>query len=71
MMTHLCGSMWVDPGVEANDACYGDARSQVVTTGSVNGWAEGTYTVEYRLTDRGGNSATPVTRTVEVVDCPW
>ncbi|HZH13908.1 MAG TPA: hypothetical protein VE057_06065 [Archangium sp.] len=25
----------------------------------------------YSLTDSGGNSATPVTRTVDVVNCPW
>jgi hypothetical protein len=29
------------------------------------------YTVTYTLTDSGGNSATPVTRTVDVVNCPW
>lgn len=69
--THTCGSQWVDPGVEATDACYGNITAQVWHTGEVNGWAEGTYTVTYTLTDSGGNSATPVTRTVEVVDCPW
>ncbi|WP_224362782.1 DUF5011 domain-containing protein [Hyalangium versicolor] len=69
--THTCGSQWVDPGVEATDACYGNLTAQVWHTGEVNGWAEGTYTVTYTLTDSGGNSATPVTRTVEVVDCPW
>jgi hypothetical protein len=40
-------------------------------TGEVNGWAAGTYTVTYSLTDSGGNSATPVTRTVQVANCPW
>ncbi|MDC0710939.1 DUF5011 domain-containing protein [Stigmatella sp. ncwal1] len=69
--THTCGSQWVDPGVEAKDACYGNLAAQVWHTGEVNGWGEGTYTVTYTLTDSGGNSATPVTRTVEVVDCPW
>ncbi|WP_238536522.1 DUF5011 domain-containing protein [Stigmatella aurantiaca] len=69
--THTCGSPWVDPGVEATDACYGNLTAQVWHTGEVNGWVEGTYTVNYTLTDSGGNSATPVTRTVEVVNCPW
>ncbi|WP_224243126.1 DUF5011 domain-containing protein [Hyalangium gracile] len=69
--THTCGSQWVDPGVEAKDTCYGNVTAQVWHTGEVNGWAEGTYTVTYSLTDTGGNSATPITRTVEVVDCPW
>ncbi|HVG64397.1 MAG TPA: DUF5011 domain-containing protein [Hyalangium sp.] len=69
--THTCGSQWVDPGVQALDTCYGDVSAQVWRTGEVNGWAEGTYTVTYTLTDSGGNSATPVERVVEVVDCPW
>ncbi|HVG60443.1 MAG TPA: Ig-like domain-containing protein [Hyalangium sp.] len=70
-MTHTCGSPWVDPGVEATDACYGNVAPLVRQSGYVNGWAEGTYTVQYELTDSGGNQAPPVTRTVEVVDCPW
>ncbi|WP_240487018.1 DUF5011 domain-containing protein [Hyalangium minutum] len=69
--THMCGSQWVDPGVTATDTCYGNLTAQVWHTGEVNGWAEGTYTVTYTLTDTGGNSTTPVQRTVEVVDCPW
>jgi hypothetical protein len=69
-MTHPCGSAWVDPGVEATDACSGDVSASVVRAGdSVNGWVPGVYTVRYLLTDSGGNSAPPVTRTVEVVGC--
>jgi hypothetical protein len=70
-MTHTCGSQWVDPGVDAVDLCYGNVAPQVQRSGTVNGWAVGTYTVTYSLTDAGGNSATPVTRTVDVVNCPW
>ncbi|WP_225410212.1 immunoglobulin-like domain-containing protein [Stigmatella hybrida] len=70
-MTHTCGSQWVDPGVEAQDACYGNLTAQVWRSGTVNGWAVGTYTVTYSLTDSGGNSAAPLTRTVNVVNCPW
>jgi hypothetical protein len=70
-MTHTCGSPWVDPGVEAMDACYGDVSPTVVPSGYVNGWVPGTYTVTYTLTDSGGNSAPPVTRTVNVANCPW
>jgi hypothetical protein len=66
-MTHTCGSQWVDPGVQAMDACYGDVSAQVGHTGEVNGWAVGTYTVTYWLTDSGGNSAVPVSRTVQVL----
>ncbi|ADO68489.1 DUF5011 domain-containing protein [Stigmatella aurantiaca] len=70
-VTHTCGSPWVDPGVEAMDACYGDVTPAVRKTGEVNGWAAGTYQVVYEVTDSGGNSATPVTRTVQVARCPW
>ncbi|HYH98714.1 immunoglobulin-like domain-containing protein, partial [Hyalangium sp.] len=70
-MTHTCGSQFVDPGVEALDACYGNVSPTVRVTGSVNGWAAGTYTLRYDVTDSGGNSAAPVTRTVNVVNCPW
>jgi hypothetical protein len=70
-MTHTCGSQWVDPGVDAMDACYGNVAPQVQRSGTVNGWAAGTYMVTYSLTDSGGNSAASVTRTVDVVNCPW
>jgi len=70
-VTHTCGSMWVDPGVQASDACYGNISAWVWRTGEVNSWGEGTYTVTYTVTDTQGNSAPVLTRTVEVVDCPW
>ena len=70
-MTHTCGSSWVDPGVESTDACYGNLAPTVRKTGYVNGWVAGTYTLVYEVTDSGGNSAPPVTRTVNVVNCPW
>lgn len=70
-MIHQCGSQWVDPGWTAFDTCYGDITPEVHWTGFPNGWVEGVYTVTYTLTDSGGNSAAPLTRTVEVVNCPW
>lgn len=70
-MVHQCGSQWVDPGWTAFDQCYGDITPEVQWTGFPNGWVEGVYTVTYTLTDSGGNSAQPLTRTVEVVNCPW
>jgi hypothetical protein len=70
-MTHTCGSQWVDPGVVAMDACYGDVAPTVRKVGEVNGWVSGTYTVVYEVADSGGNSATPIKRTVQVANCPW
>jgi len=70
-MVHTCNTPWRDPGVTANDACSGDISTWVSRTGEVNAWAAGVYTVTYSVTDAGGHSATPVTRTVQVVNCPW
>jgi Domain of unknown function (DUF5011) len=71
-VTHRCGSgNWMDPGVTATDACYGNLTPTVVRTGYVNAWVKGTYTVRYSVRDSAGHSAPPVTRTVDVVDCPW
>lgn len=70
-MVHTCNTPWVDPGVTASDACSGDISTWASRTGDVNAWAAGVYTVSYNVTDAAGNSATPVTRTVEVVNCPW
>ncbi|MDC0711935.1 DUF5011 domain-containing protein [Stigmatella sp. ncwal1] len=70
-VAHTCGSQWVDPGVIAQDACYGDISQSVQVTGYVNGWVPGTYTVTYVATDSGGNAAPVLTRTVEVANCPW
>jgi hypothetical protein len=41
--------------------------AQVWHTDEVNGWAVGTYS----LTDSSGGSATPITRAVDVANCPW
>jgi hypothetical protein len=71
-MTHTCGSgNFVDPGATASDQCYGDLTSSVTRSGSVNAWVKGTYTVTYSVKDSAGNSASSVTRTVDVVNCPW
>jgi hypothetical protein len=70
-VVHTCNTFWADPGADAVDGCYGNLTPSVWRSGDVNAWAEGTYTVSYNVMDGGGNSAVPVTRTVEVVDCPW
>ncbi|KFE62548.1 DUF5011 domain-containing protein [Hyalangium minutum] len=70
-ITHACGTNFEDPGFTASDVCYGDLTSEVVQTGYVNGWVEGTYTLLYELSDGAGHTAPALTRTVNVVDCPW
>ncbi|WP_224361383.1 DUF5011 domain-containing protein [Hyalangium versicolor] len=70
-MTLQCGNGYVEPGWEAWDACYGNITPEVKVYGYPNGWVAGTYTVTYMLTDSGGNSAPTLTRTVDVINCPW
>ena len=61
-----CKSTFVDPGATATDVC--DTAVSVTATGSVNTDVIGQYTITYTATDDSGNSATPVTRTVNVID---
>lgn len=60
-----CHTSFTDPGATANDACSGSVP--VTATGSVDPNTPGTYTITYTATD-GTHAATPVTRTVNVVD---
>ena len=60
------GAAFRDPGVTAIDAVDGDLSGQVVVENPVDPSVIGTYTVIYAVTDRSGNPAVPVTRTVEV-----
>lgn len=64
-MTVECHTSFSDPGATASDNCSGAA---VVTTGSVNADAPGTYTLSYTAIDAAGNTSAPATRTVTVVD---
>jgi hypothetical protein len=70
-LTHTCGTNFEEPGYTASDVCYQDLTMQVVKTGYVNGWVEGTYTLVYEVSDGAGHAAPALTRTVNVVDCPW
>ena len=64
-LTVECHTSYADAGATANDACAGPVL--VTTSGSVDPNTPGTYTITYTATD-GTHAATPVTRTVEVVD---
>ncbi|MBW7863354.1 MAG: DUF5011 domain-containing protein, partial [Candidatus Hydrogenedentes bacterium] len=65
-ITVECGAIYTDAGATALDACGGDLSSQIVVTGNVNSSAPGTYTLVYSLPDAAGNTAVPLTRTVQV-----
>jgi peptidoglycan hydrolase-like protein with peptidoglycan-binding domain len=58
------GDSYSDAGATVADNT--DAAVSVSTSGSVDTQTAGTYTITYTATDAAGNSATPVTRTVEV-----
>ncbi|WP_046745733.1 S8 family serine peptidase [Kordia zhangzhouensis] len=60
------GDSFTDPGATATDNIDGDLTSNIVVTGSVNTSVEGTYTLNYNVSDAAGNAATQVSRTVIV-----
>jgi hypothetical protein len=62
------GSVYVDAGANASDDIDGDLTSNITTVNPVDTSVLGTYTVTYDVTDSNGNSATQMTRTVNVVD---
>ena len=66
---HECASgPYVDQRPTASDVCYGDLSLSVTTTGSVNAWGRGAYTLTYNVEDSARLKAPPLTRTVQVVD---
>ena len=61
----------VDSGATASDRVDGDITSKIQTDlSNVNTSIVGSYTVTYNVTDKEGNAATQVTRTVIVEDSP-
>lgn len=66
-MTVECHTAFNDP-VTATDTCTGDLTSAIQVSGTVDPNTVGTYTLTYNVSDASGNAATPVTRTVNVVD---
>jgi choice-of-anchor A domain-containing protein len=63
-----CAFPYTDPGATAMDACFGDVSSRITRTGTVDTTELGSYPLTYNVTDPAGNSATPVSRTVNVQD---
>ena len=62
------GSTYTDSGATATDSRDGSVTADIVTVNPVNTSAIGPYTVTYDVDDAAGNSATQVTRTVNVTD---
>ncbi|MGE5456090.1 MAG: DUF5011 domain-containing protein [Ignavibacteriales bacterium] len=61
------GSTYTDVGATATDNTGGNITSSIVTTGTVNTAAVGTYTLTYNVSDASGNAAVAKTRTVNVI----
>lgn len=61
-----CHTSYTELGATASDNCAGSFAA--TPSGGVNVDVPGNYTITYNATDAAGNAATPVTRTVTVVD---
>jgi hypothetical protein len=64
--TVTVGSTYTDAGATATDDVDGDITTWVIVTNPVNTNIAGTYTITYMVSDRAGNYATRVNRTVTV-----
>ncbi len=64
-MTINVGDNFNDPGATASDAVDGNLTGSIQTSGTVQTWNEGTYTITYTVLDAAGNQST-ATRTVNV-----
>lgn len=61
------GSVYTDAGATALDNIDGNITSSIVKTGSVDTNVIGVYTIHYNVSDTAHNTATEVTRTVNVI----
>jgi hypothetical protein len=67
-MTVQVFGKFTDPGATARDNKDGNINSKITAVSTVKTSVVGTYTVTYTVSDAAGNAATPVVRTVKVVD---
>jgi len=67
-VTAEAGMPYVDAGATALDNVDGDITASIIIVNPVDTNTLGTYTITYDVSDSTGNDATPVTRTVNVVD---
>jgi hypothetical protein len=62
------GYPYNDAGATAADKEDGDITAKIITTNDVNTSIIGTYYVYYNVTDKDGNKAVQVTRTINVIN---
>lgn len=62
------GYPYIDAGATASDIEDGDITAKIVTANKVNTAKAGIYYVNYNVTDKDGNNAVQVTRTVNVIN---
>ena len=67
-VTHAQQATYTDAGATASDDIDGDITADIVTVNPVDVNTVGSYTITYNVDDGAGNSATQVTRTVNVTD---
>lgn len=67
-VTHAQQATYTDAGATASDNIDGDITADIVTVNPVDVDVVGSYTITYDVDDGAGNSATQVTRTVNVTD---
>ena len=62
----LEGDVYEDMGATAEDDVDGNITDKIITVSSVNPDKAGTYHVDYEVSDKAGNKASPLIRTVTV-----
>ncbi|MDX8390444.1 MAG: DUF5011 domain-containing protein [Mariprofundaceae bacterium] len=67
-LTVTLDSVYQEPGAIAADDQDGDITANIAISGVVDTSILGLYSVSYSVSDTSGNPATPVVRTVQVVD---
>jgi len=63
-------SVYTDAGATANDNKDGNISNNIVVNNPVNTATVGTYTVTYNVSDNANNTATQMSRVVEVIAVP-
>jgi hypothetical protein len=69
-VSHGLNTAWNDPGATATDSLDGNLSAQVSISGTVDVNQTGANVLTYSVSDAAGNSATSLSRTVNVVQPP-